>query len=218
MGGGDYYAVYGCNNDRRKPDKVIMENVRKLRWYGPKDQKDILKWQKLLYRGGDCLQSLQRFPRITLLQVIDLISALFQPLLKGYTHQQEIKKRKLPSKRKLLAVSSPPPPKRALNIKRDWNDNLNSVFIVEQHGDHIYEVEENTLASRGTPVTACNHCIKLNSVIDLRKKLHEEEKELEKLKTELEGSKIWKKNNKTIQYFHSQVKDNDKMLKFYTGL
>ena len=37
-------------------------------------------------------------------------------------------------------------------------------------------------------------------MIDLKKKLHE--KELEKLKSELEGSKIQKKN-KTIQYFHT---------------
>ena len=71
---------------------------------------------------------------------------------------------------------------------------MNSVFIVEQHGDHIYEVEEKTLASRFTPITACNHCIKLNSkVIDLKKMLHEKEKELEKLKSQLEGSKIQKK-------------------------
>ena len=100
---------------------------------------------------------------------------------KGYTHLQEIKKRKSPSKGKLLAVSSPPPPKRAHNIKRDASDNVNSVFIVEQHGDHMYEVEEKTLASRCTPVTACHHCVKLNSkVIDLKKMLHEKEKELEK--------------------------------------
>ena len=52
-----------------------------------------------------------------------------------------------------------------------------------QHGDHIYKVEEKTLGSRCTPVIACNHCIKLNSkVIDMKKKLHEKEKELEKLK------------------------------------
>ena len=30
-----------------------MDHVGKLRWYGPKDQKDILKWQKLLNRGSD---------------------------------------------------------------------------------------------------------------------------------------------------------------------
>ena len=30
-----------------------MGHVGKLRWYAPKDQKDILKWQKLLNRGGD---------------------------------------------------------------------------------------------------------------------------------------------------------------------
>ena len=44
MGGGDYCAVYGCSNDRRKPDKaIVMGHVGKLTWYGPKDQKDILK-------------------------------------------------------------------------------------------------------------------------------------------------------------------------------
>ena len=80
------------------------------------------------------------------------------------------------------------------NIKRDGSDNLNSVFIVEQHGDHIYEVEEKTLASRFSPVTCCNHCIKLNlKVIDLKKKLHEKEKELQKSKSALEESKLQKK-------------------------
>ena len=82
--------------------------------------------------------------------------------LRGYTYLQEIKKRKLPSKRKLLAVSSPPPTKRARNIKRDGSDNVNSAFIVEQH---IYEAEEKTLASSRTPVTACNHCIKIKLLL-----------------------------------------------------
>ena len=92
---------------------------------------------------------------------------------------------------KLLEVSSPPAPKRARKIKRDGSDNLNSVFIVEQHGNHIYEVEEKPLASWCTLVTACSHCISKN--IDLKKKLHEKEKKLQKLKSELEGSKIQKK-------------------------
>ena len=30
-----------------------MDHVGKLRWCCPKNQKDILKWQKLLDRGGD---------------------------------------------------------------------------------------------------------------------------------------------------------------------
>ena len=96
---------------------------------------------------------------------------------------------------------------------------MNSVFIVEQHEDHIYEFEEKTLASRCTPVTACYHCIKLNSkVIDLKKMLHKKEKELEKLKSELEGSKIQKKEQSNPVLSYSQVEGNDKILKFYTGL
>ena len=97
---------------------------------------------------------------------------------------------------------------------------MNSAFIVEQHGNHIYEVEEITLASWFTPVIACNHCIKLNSkVINLKKKLQEKEKKLEKLKSELVGCKIRNKkeqSNSVISY--SQVKNNNTMLKFYTGL
>ena len=42
---------------------------------------------------------------------------------------------------------------------------MNSAFIVEQHGNHIYKLNEK------------NHCIKLNSTVtDLKKKLHEKEK------------------------------------------
>ena len=40
MSGGDYCAAYGCNNDRRKPEKaIVMDHVGKFRWYGPKDQR-----------------------------------------------------------------------------------------------------------------------------------------------------------------------------------
>ena len=54
MGGRDYCAVSRCSNDKRKPEKaVVMDHAGKIRWYGPQDQKDILKWQKLLNRGSD---------------------------------------------------------------------------------------------------------------------------------------------------------------------
>ena len=54
MGGGDCCAIYVCSNDRSKSDKAIaMDHVVELTWYGPKDQKNIAKWQKLLNRGGD---------------------------------------------------------------------------------------------------------------------------------------------------------------------
>ena len=39
-----------------------------------------------------------------------------------------------------------------------------------------------------------------------------------KLKSELEGSKIQKKEQSNFVISYSQVKDNEKMLKFYTGL
>ena len=41
-------------------------------------------------------------------------------------------------------------------------------------------------------------------------------KELEKLKGEFEGSKIQKKEQSNSFLSYSQVKDNEKMLKFYT--
>ena len=43
MGGGDYCVVYGCSNDKKKPEKAIVDHVGKLRRYGLKDQKGILK-------------------------------------------------------------------------------------------------------------------------------------------------------------------------------
>ena len=37
MSEGDYCAVYGCSNDRRKTDKaIVMDHVGKLRWYPSK--------------------------------------------------------------------------------------------------------------------------------------------------------------------------------------
>ena len=52
----------------------------------------------------------------------------------------------------------------------------------------------------------------------MKKILREKEKELEKLKSELEGSKIQKKEQSNPVLSYSQVEGNDKILKFYTGL
>ena len=52
----------------------------------------------------------------------------------------------------------------------------------------------------------------------MKKKLVEKGKELEKLKSELEGSKIQKNEQSNSVLSYSPVKGNDKMLKFYTGL
>ena len=124
------------------------------------------------------VQCPQKFARIILLQVIDIISALLQTLyLKGYSRLQKTKKDKSPSKRKLFAISNPPPPTRARNIKRDGKDNVNSVFIAEKHGCHIHEGKGEKLASHCTTVIAWNNCIKSNSaIIELTKKLQEKEK------------------------------------------
>ena len=82
----------------------MLENA----WYGPRDQKDILKWQKLLNRGGGFKVSMST----------NVCSNHFAagyrcdqcstptPHLKGYSHLQEIKKRKSSSQRKLLEVST----------------------------------------------------------------------------------------------------------------
>ena len=74
------------------------------------------------------------------------------PLTKRvYSLRRNKKKRNHLGKKKLFAVSSPPPAKRARNIKRDGRENVNSAFIAEQHGDPIYEVEEKTLAYHFAP-------------------------------------------------------------------
>ena len=120
---------------------------------GPKDQQDILKWEKLLNRRGDFKVSMSTKVCSNHFATGYRSDQCTTPTLylKRYTQLQEIKKRKLPSKRKLLAVSSPPSPMRARNIKRDGSDNVNSVFVVEQHEDHIYEVEEKTFSIKVYP-------------------------------------------------------------------
>ncbi|XP_078679629.1 uncharacterized protein LOC144915282 [Branchiostoma floridae x Branchiostoma belcheri] len=50
MGGGDHCAVYGCNNDRRYPERYVLKpHVKTLRFYGcPKELRH--KWKKLINR------------------------------------------------------------------------------------------------------------------------------------------------------------------------
>ena len=103
MGGGDYCAVYGCSNDRTKPDKAVMDHVGNLRWLRPKDQKDMLKRKKLLNRGGNFKVSMSAkiFSSHFAAGYISDQCTIPTLYLKGYTHQQEFKKRRSRSKRKL---------------------------------------------------------------------------------------------------------------------
>ena len=51
MGKGDHCAVYGCNNDRRYPEKQqILSYVGILRFYSPLSKKDKLMWEKMINR------------------------------------------------------------------------------------------------------------------------------------------------------------------------
>ena len=51
MGGGDHCCVWGCDNDRRYPEKqIIKPHVGILRFYSPLDENDRKKWNKLLNR------------------------------------------------------------------------------------------------------------------------------------------------------------------------
>lgn len=51
MGGGDHCAVYGCNNDRRYPEKQkIQPHVGILRFYSPLSKNDKSKWEKMINR------------------------------------------------------------------------------------------------------------------------------------------------------------------------
>ena len=180
-----------------------------------------IKWQKLLYRGDGFKVSMSTKVYSNHFDAGYRSDQCTTPTLhlQGYTHLQEIKERKSPRLRKLLAVSSCAPLNGAHNIKKDGSDNMNSVFIVEQHGIIFMKLKKKTLASTCAPVTGYNHCIKLNSeIIDLKKKLHEKEKELEKLQSQLEGSNVQKKKQSNSALSYSQVKDDDKMLNFYTKL
>ena len=106
MVGGDFSVVYGCSKHGRKSDKaIVMDHVGKLRWYGPKDQKDMLTWQKLLNRGGDFKVSVSTEVCSNYFAAAYRSDQCTTPTryLKGYTHLQEIKKRKSPSKKEIIS-------------------------------------------------------------------------------------------------------------------
>ena len=72
---------------------------------------------------------------------------------------------------------------------------MSDYLFTPQHGEHIYEiVEPKSKAARSTPVAVCSHCIELNKITNnLKIKLLEREKELEKIKNELNESEIKKR-------------------------
>ena len=48
---GDHCAVWGCNNDRRYPEKqTILPRVGILRFYSSKSKKDVLSWARSINR------------------------------------------------------------------------------------------------------------------------------------------------------------------------
>ena len=81
VGGRSYCAVYVCSNDCRKPDKLL--------WWTMLVHCTVLKIKRTYWNGSSYwieevilkFQCLQTFAPITLLQVIDLISALVQPFI-----------------------------------------------------------------------------------------------------------------------------------------
>ena len=51
MPGGDHCAVWGCDNDRRYPEKQkILPHVGILRFFSPKNKKDVLSWARAINR------------------------------------------------------------------------------------------------------------------------------------------------------------------------
>ena len=51
MPGGDHCAVWGCDNDRRYPEKQkVLPHVGILRFYSPKNKKDVLSWARAINR------------------------------------------------------------------------------------------------------------------------------------------------------------------------
>ena len=51
MGGGDRCALYGCDNDRRYPNRQIKQpHVGVLRFYSPRTKKETAAWEKQLHR------------------------------------------------------------------------------------------------------------------------------------------------------------------------
>lgn len=53
MGGGDHCAVYGCDNDRRYPEKQIkLEHVGVLRFHSPRNKKEMSAWERSIRRSN----------------------------------------------------------------------------------------------------------------------------------------------------------------------
>ena len=51
MPGGDHCAVWGCDNDRRCPEKLeILPHVGMFRFHSPKNKQDVFSWSRAINR------------------------------------------------------------------------------------------------------------------------------------------------------------------------
>ena len=80
MPGGDHCAVWGCDNDRRYPEKQkVLPLVGILRFYSPKNKKDVLSWARAINRDQfKVTKGTERSPQITLSKVIESPNVLHQ--------------------------------------------------------------------------------------------------------------------------------------------
>ena len=136
MARGDHCAVYGCSNDRRYPEKqLVLPHGGILRFYSPKSQKDVGKWERLLNR---------RDFKVTLSTKVcsNHFKAGYRSkecanptlYLKGYSTDKSTKRRPSPNKREVL----PPKPKKRRRKNEVIPQVLQSVQPTSENDDfHI---------------------------------------------------------------------------------
>ncbi|XP_057309315.1 uncharacterized protein LOC130647467 [Hydractinia symbiolongicarpus] len=223
MGGNDFCAVYGCSNCRSNKDKLIVkDHVGILRWHSPKTKADMQLWGKMMQRGGNFKISMSTkvcSNHFTAGYCSDVcrIPTLY---MKGYD-QQLPKERQGAVKRSSSIDFETPVKKRSRHVTRKSTDEpQNDILLSPTPKDHDYEISEVDMTSphsRTVAFVQCRGCKNTRKKLvktveqDIIQKsiINDLQYEITLLKSEL-------KSRSTFAV--SDVKENDDLFKFNTGL
>ncbi|XP_789683.1 uncharacterized protein LOC584740 [Strongylocentrotus purpuratus] len=215
MGGGDRCAVYGCNNDRRYPERyVVKDHVNNLRFHKCTDPRNYAQWTRLLNRDMFQVTSSTRICSNHFQHGQPYPDNKHPSLhLKGYEAQPKTPSR-APPKLRDDKENVPPQPSR-----RDKKSKSVGVQVNPTDFDITQSSEEHNYANSNTSPQVFSQA----HVNDIETQLHEATSKCEVLKQTVNDlaakvTSLEKTLGAKKRFGIEDISSSDDLIKFYTGI